>query len=410
MNAPDNNLFLISSRNIIYDSIDNKVYIPQAYENSFFVYNSENGIDNFLSNNLHPFNNSMDEYFIVFSNGSESTEGPGSETGNLLIECGSEETNGASITVMVMSINNKNEPEPNVNIEVSINRVFKDKDLNTIEVDNDKTILKIGKFDSIVFKSEVIDEIYETDDNALFLTKIYDKSRDINFLYPNMNDSTNMSTSFRMNSVVKKTKQKGTYKLLTKNKGGLRININDKPSMVLNTATDDMGKLYLEYIPPSFNVTEQYVTIKVRNLTTNATVYKTFKILPFQDIESYKDQPIYPTDENCFNLEVIPVEITENKSIKTLHFPHSLANLNYLAILPANEFVDLYNNTSYSLLLDKSIKYSIYSIDFSIDNQKILNSKYNITIYSKDLHQGMYFCVYLVQSRQNAEDSITYFI
>lgn len=407
--VPENNIFKVDTRNIVYDPLENSVYINSLYANKYLIYNSINGNNNVLDINLHPFMNNYSEYFLAFSNG-EVEEETGGSSGTFMIEYQNNETEGGLLTFIIILRDNYGNPIKNIPMEISINRIFKNEFNEVIPIDDDNTILKLGGFDTYILKTETIGSVYETDDNNYYYNMIYTSSKEFDFIYPAMSENLYMSTSLYMNSIVKRTKLKGTYKLLTLNMGGIRVNQTNKITHKLTDISNSDGKIYFEYIPPTFNMLEQYVTIKIKNLNTDEVYFQTIKILPYIKTVSINNI-LYPSTNTYTLTEAIPFYHGSDSKFVNIKVPFNVSNINSMFIIPATHFKTFYESgLNKDLLLEYNIKHIINRISLEVNQSNPLDTKYNISLFIKDITEGYYYIIYNKIFHHNAIDGRSNFI
>lgn len=410
--TPVENLFKVNSKNFIFDPIENKLLIPKIHANKFLIYNSDiNSKNNFITLNIHPFYNNLVEYFLAFST-NETEETGGENVGGLMqLETQYDSTNGSILSMILLIVNNQNKPMANVPVEISINRVFKDQANNNIDIDYERSKISVGGFDAFTLVHDVIGEVTETTENNIYSYKIFDKSITINELYPVMSTSLYMSRNLYMNSILKRARKNGTYKLYTLNKGGLKYERNNMVKFKFNATTDAMGKVYFEYVPPTFNIIENYIVIKATNLSNNISTFKTIKILPYEQINiDYSNRIIYPSVNDFYENVMSIFTLSADKSLFTIHVPYNISNLNSLFILSSEDYYYIYTHYEYNTIQSKAISYSINSISLhhSPDNTE---HYYSISIRSANqLTAGTYVILYNKISHYDAIENSTNFM
>jgi len=409
---PTENLFKVDSRNYIYDPIENVILIPKIHVNKFVIYNSSiNSKSNFVTLNIHPFYNNLTNYFLAFS--TNETEETGGQVGGLLqIETQYDYTNGATIAIILLVRDNKNQPVSNIPVEISMNRIYQDSTNRTINVDYNESKITMGGFDRITFTHDNVGEIYETTDNNDYRYKIYDNTNTTNYLNPVMSRTTVMSKNLFMNSIIKKARKHGTYRLFTLNRGGLKYERNSLITFKFNAITDSMGKIYFEYIPPTFNLLENYVVIKATNLSNDTHVYKTIKLLPYeQSTDYYRNLVVYPSKNNICENETRIITLSSEINTFTIHVPYNINNLNSLFLISTEDYYNIYINKAYDTIIDKAISYSITNISFHQITGNIANSYYSITLRTNEtLSAGSYIIIYDKIAYFNAMENSSNFI
>ncbi len=313
--------------------------------------------------------------------------------------------------MILLIVNNQNKPMANVPVEISINRVFKDQANNNIDIDYERSKISVGGFDAFTLVHDVIGEVTETTENNIYSYKIFDKSITINELYPVMSTSLYMSRNLYMNSILKRARKNGTYKLYTLNKGGLKYERNNMVKFKFNATTDAMGKVYFEYVPPTFNIIENYIVIKATNLSNNISTFKTIKILPYEQINiDYSNRIIYPSVNDFYENVMSIFTLSADKSLFTIHVPYNISNLNSLFILSSEDYYYIYTHYEYNTIQSKAISYSINSISLhhSPDNTE---HYYSISIRSANqLTAGTYVILYNKISHYDAIENSTNFM